>query len=63
MTSSDIPTSTSHTTRPERPVTTWIATNAIPIKNSTQEICTATADTPARFRAPAITPTTRNTSA
>src|ERR1041385_2750151 len=43
-----------------RPVTTWIATSTTPITNSTQEIWTAMADTPATFRAPAINPTTRN---
>src|SRR6185295_12364097 len=60
---SDIPAASGHAARAERPVITWIATNTIPTKNNTQEIWTATADTPARFRAPAITPTTRKTSA
>src|SRR4029079_9750715 len=60
---SDIPTALGQATRADRPVITWIATNAIPTKNNTHEIWTATADTPARFRAPAITPTTRNTNA
>jgi hypothetical protein len=52
-----------YSTRVLRPVTKWITTNTIPITNRIQEICIAIADTPMRFRAPAIKPTTRNTSA
>lgn len=59
---SDSLTALSRSTRAVGPVIIWIATNTIPIKNRIQEIWTATADTPARFRAPAIKPTTRNTS-
>jgi hypothetical protein len=50
-------------TRTERFVTRWITSNTIPIKNRMQEIWIATADTPAKFRAPAMTPTTKNISA
>jgi hypothetical protein len=50
-------------TRTERFVNRWIASNTIPIKNRIQEIWTATAATPAIFRAPAMTPTTKNISA
>ena len=60
---SDSPAAPSRSTRAVVPVIIWIATNTIPIKNRIQEIWTAIADTPARFRAPAIKPTTRNTSA
>jgi hypothetical protein len=60
---SDSPTAPSRSTRAVGPVIIWIATNTIPIKNRIQEIWTVIADTPARFRAPAIKPTTKNTSA
>jgi hypothetical protein len=41
----------------------WITSNTIPIKNRAQEIWTANAATPAIFKAPAMTPTTKNISA
>jgi hypothetical protein len=46
-----------------RPVARWITNNTIPIKNRIQDISVATAATPATFRAPAITPTTKNANA
>src|SRR4029079_17730727 len=55
--------SADQTLRTERFVNRWITNNTIPIKNRIQEIWTATAATPAIFRAPAITPTTKNISA
>lgn len=49
--------------RTERFVNRWITSNTIPITNRAQEIWTASAATPAIFRAPAMTPTTKNISA
>jgi hypothetical protein len=49
--------------RTERLENRWIASNTTPIKNRIQEIWIATAATPAIFKAPAITPTTKNISA
>ena len=60
---SDSPIAPSRSTRAVGPVIIWIATNTISIKkNRIQEIWTAIVDTPARFRALAIKPTTKNTS-
>ena len=57
------PTTLGQEARTERPMNKWITSNTIPIKNKIQEIWTATAATPAKFRAPAMTPTTKNISA
>src|SRR4029078_1409591 len=50
-----------HTTRAERAINKWIVTKSH-IRNRIQEIWIATVDTPPRFRAPAIKPTTRKIS-